>query len=279
MFGACLGAASTYVFMFVLIVCDALCKFISKQRLDLVMLKDTLVGACKGAMPVATATACASIIIGAFTATRLNLRLFTMLIELSGGSSLILLVLAAIGALILGIGLPATPVYILMAVMIAPALTRMGIAKLAAHLFVFYFGAMAPITPPVGTAFFVAAGLAKSDPMRTGLVAWYTALVAFLLPFIWVYQPAFLMEGPTLTIVLLVFTGLAGTVALAFGLEGYLLGKFGGLKRMSLIAAAVSRLCLSRSALLWALLQSLSLRYPSLQTEKRMALWLLTRNA
>ncbi len=232
-------AKSAVLAILVLILCDALRKLVSGQRLNLVLLKDTLVGACRGAMTVATATACAGIIIGAFTATGLNLRLSTMLIELSGGSTFILLILAAVGALILGMGLPATPVYILMAVMIAPALTRMGIPKLAAHLFVFYFGAMAPITPPVGTAFFVAAGLAKSDPMRTGLVAWYTALVAFLLPFIWVYQPAFLMDGPFLTIVWSVFTGLVGVIALAFGLEGYMLGKLGGLKRIILIAAAI----------------------------------------
>lgn len=232
-------AKSAFASIVVLLVTDALKECRRHRAFDFRKLVGTLAAACKSAIPIITATACAGIIIGAFTATGLNLRLSSVLIELSGGNLLLLLVFASVGALILGMGLPATPVYILMAVMIAPALTRMGIPKLPAHMFVFYFGAMAPITPPVGTAFFVAAGLAKSSPMRTGFVAWYIALVAFLLPFLWIYQPAFLLDGPVLTVLWTVATALMGTAALAFGLEGYLMGRLNPALRIILIVAAI----------------------------------------
>ena len=222
-----------------LVISDTLKCALNKQKISLKKIADTFVGACKGAIPIASATTCAGIIIGAFTATGLNLRLSGMLIQLAGGSTILLLVLAAIGALILGLGLPTTPVYILMAVMIAPALTKMGIEKLSAHLFLFYFGALAPITPPVGTAYFVAAGLARGKPTRTGVIALCTAAVAFLLPFVWIYQPAFLLTGTIPQILWSVFTGTVGTAALAFGLEGYLYKHINPTTRLILVTCAV----------------------------------------
>ena len=232
-------AKSALISISVLIAADVIRAAILKQSSNLKHIPEILIACCKSAIPIAAATACAGLIVGTFTATGLNLRLSSVLIDLSGGASLVLLLLSAVAAIILGMGLPATPVYILMAVMVAPTLTKMGIPKLAAHLFVFYFGAMAPITPPVGTAFYVAAGIAKSNSMKTGLVAWYTALVAFLLPFIWVYQPAFLLDGSAPEIILAIVTGVIGIAALSFGLEGYLFGKLGPAVRILIIFAAV----------------------------------------
>lgn len=232
-------AKSSFFSIVTLLVCDAVKARIENRKVDFSRIYDVVIAASKSAVSIAAVTACAGIIIGCFNATGLNLRLSTMLIEIAGGSKLILLLLAAVGALILGMGLPATPVYILMAVMIAPALTASGIPKLAAHMFVFYFGAMAPITPPVGTAFYVTAGIAKSAPMKTGFTAWYMALVAFLVPFVWVYEPAFLLIGTVPEIIWTVITCTIGTVALAFGLEGYMLCRVSLPLRVVLIAAAI----------------------------------------
>ena len=232
-------AKSSFFSIVTLFVCDAVKARIENRKVDFSRIYEVVIAASKSAVSIAAVTACAGIIIGCFNATGLNLRLSTMLIEIAGGSKLILLLLAAVGALILGMGLPATPVYILMAVMIAPALTASGIPKLAAHMFVFYFGAMAPITPPVGTAFYVTAGIAKSAPMKTGFTAWYMALVAFLVPFVWVYEPAFLLIGTVPEIIWTVITCTIGTVALAFGLEGYILGRVSLPLRVVLIAAAI----------------------------------------
>ena len=232
-------AKSSFFSIVTLLVCDSVKARIENRKVDFSRIYDVVIAASKSAVSIAAVTACAGIIIGCFNATGLNLRLSTMLIEIAGGSKLILLLLAAVGALILGMGLPATPVYILMAVMIAPALTASGIPKLAAHMFVFYFGAMAPITPPVGTAFYVTAGIAKSAPMKTGFTAWYMALVAFLVPFVWVYEPAFLLIGTVPEIIWTVITCTIGTVALAFGLEGYMLCRVSLPLRIVLIAAAI----------------------------------------
>ena len=232
-------AKSSFFSIVTLLVCDAVKARIENKKVDFSRIYDVVIAASKSAVSIAAVTACAGIIIGCFNATGLNLRLSTMLIEIAGGSKLILLLLAAVGALILGMGLPVTPVYILMAVMIAPALTASGIPKLAAHMFVFYFGAMAPITPPVGTAFYVTAGIAKSAPMKTGFTAWYMALVAFLVPFVWVYEPAFLLIGTVPEIIWTVITCTIGTVALAFGLEGYMLCRVSLPLRVVLIAAAI----------------------------------------
>lgn len=222
-----------------LLATDFLKKIFSGRSYDWRDLVRIFTAACKTAVPVTVSTTCAGIIIGAFNATGLNLRLSSILISLSAGKPLVLLALTMFCALILGMGLPATPVYILIATMVGPALTQMGIPKLAAHLFIFYFGSMASITPPVGTAFYISAGLAKADPMHTGFVAWYTALPAFILPYIWIYDPGFLLEGSWGSIIWSVITGVIAIVALAHGLEGYLLAKLGPIPQSLLVIAAL----------------------------------------
>lgn len=233
-------AKSSVISIAVLVLCDYARKLSAKEKHVFKPFYEALISSCKSAVTIASVTACAGLIIGCFNATGLNLRLSSMLIELSGGSTLALLILAAIGALILGMGLPATPAYILMAVMIAPALTSLGISKLAAHMFVFYYGAMAPITPPEGTAFYISANLAGAKPMKTGFMAMCTALVAFLLPFIWVYEPALLLDGAVVEVLVVIITTIIGTSALAFGLEGYLFGHLNAWKRILLILASVT---------------------------------------
>ena len=232
-------AKSAFYAILTLVVCDLFIHVVKKQPYDAGRYLAVFVNGCKNAIPVTASTTCAGIIIGAFNATGLNLRLSSILIEVSGNSLMILLLLTMVCTIVLGMGLPPTPVYILMAVMVAPTLVSFGIPKLAAHLFIFYFGSMASITPPVGTAFYVAAGLAKARPMRTGIVAWYTALPAFLLPYIWIYEPAFLLKATIPAIIWTIFTGVIGIVALSLGLEGYLRGKLNRPEQGCLLLASI----------------------------------------
>jgi TRAP transporter 4TM/12TM fusion protein len=180
------------------------------------------INSCKSSIVVAMSCACSGVIVGVFSSTGLNLRFSGLLVALAGGNMLILLILSMIGALILGMGMPSVSVYILMAIIVAPALVNMGITPLSAHMFLFYFGILAPITPPVGICFYAASSIANSKPMQTGFAAWRMALPGFILPFLFVYDPAIMMQGSPLEILWTLFYCLAGLVGMAFGLEGNL---------------------------------------------------------
>jgi len=193
----------------------------------------------KSCLPVVAACACAGVIVGVLNATSLTMRFSSILVQAASGSLPLLLVLAMIGCIVLGMGLPAISVYIITAVIVAPALIQLGVNSVAAHMFVFYFGIMAPITPPVGVAFYVAAGIAKANPMKTGFQAWLLALPGFILPFVFVYQPALLLQGSIATSLWTVFTCIIGIVALAAALEGYLFRKIPMAVRAILIVCAL----------------------------------------
>jgi len=222
-----------------LVIADWGRKLLTKQAIDIKIMIQIFEKGAKSALTLATVTACAGIIIGAFVATGLNLRFSTMLIELSGGYLPLLLILSAIGALILGMGLPTTPVYILLSVLVVPALTKMGVEPLAAHMFIFYFGVMAPITPPVGLAFYVAAGIAESKPIQTGLNSFLLSISGFLLPFVFVYDSGLLLQGTPLQIIWAIIYATIGTAALCAGVAGYLFGDLNVLKRGIVIIAAI----------------------------------------
>ena len=226
-----------------LLAADYAAKLLRREKLDLKCELDKLVSAfiraSKGAFAVACACACAGIIVGVFSATGLNLRFSNMLVDLAGGSQLLLLALAMIGAIILGMGLPSVSVYILMAIIVAPALVETGISVLSAHMFLFYFGSMAPITPPVGIAFYVAAGVADAKPMRTGLQAVRMALPGFILPYMFVYSPAIILQGSIWESALVALTCLVGLGALAVSLDGYYGARIPPAVRAVLFAAAI----------------------------------------
>jgi TRAP-type uncharacterized transport system fused permease subunit len=161
-----------------------------------------------------------------------------MLIELSGGNLLALLSLTMIASLILGMGLPTVACYIILAVLVAPALVKMGVAPMAAHLFIFYFGMLSNITPPVALAAYAAAGIAETDPFRTGYAATRLGLAGFILPFMFVYGPAMLMIGSLWEVVLAFISGIVGVCALAAGIQGYFWGRTNLLQRGALLVAA-----------------------------------------
>lgn len=223
-----------------LIAVDLIKKLITRTKIEWKIIFNIFTKAAKGALTIATATACAGIIVGVFTATGLNLRFSSLLVTLAGNSLFLLLILVMIGAVIMGMGLPTTPVYIILAVLMVPAMTKMGVLPIAAHMFVLYYGVMAAVTPPVGLAFYVASGIAEAPPMKTGLNASKIALIGFILPFIFVYNPGLLLQGPLLECLQVVGSTTLAVFAISFGLGGYCMGNIGIVKRILFGIAAVT---------------------------------------
>jgi TRAP transporter 4TM/12TM fusion protein len=175
-------------------------------------------------LEVAAACATAGIVIGILMLTGLATRLSAIMIGLAGGSLFILMVITMVISLILGMGLPTSAVYVVLATLVVPAMVEMGVDPLGAHMFVFYFGVLANVTPPVAIAAYAGAGLAGSNPTETGLIAFKIALAGFLLPFVWVYNPALLLQGDAIEIILATISAVVGIVALASAVQGYLPG-------------------------------------------------------
>lgn len=188
---------------------------------------------------VAAACASAGIVVGIVTLTGLGLRFASLVSSLSGDVILIALVLTMITSIILGMGLPTTAAYIVLAALGAPALTGMGVDLLAAHLFILYFGVMSGITPPIMLAVFAASGIAEANPWRTGFESLKIALVGFIIPFLFVYGNELLLVGSPEVIVLSALTAVVGVAALASGTQGYLLTDVNPVGRILLIAGAL----------------------------------------
>jgi TRAP transporter 4TM/12TM fusion protein len=191
-------------------------------------------------MLVAITLGVASIIVGCVQLTGLSYRLSMGLVALAGGNVWLLLVLTALSCIALGMGMTTSAVYVIMATLVAPALVSVGFIPLAAHFFVFYFGVAALITPPVCPASFVAAGIAQAPPMRTGIIATRLAIITFMAPFIFVFQPAFLWEGPGMEVLMVSLRILVATVVLAGGLGGYMFGPIKYTWRVPFLAIAVA---------------------------------------
>lgn len=178
--------------------------------------------AARAALPVIAACATAGIIVGVVSLTGIGLKLSSNLVDMAGGSTMIALVFTMLASLVLGMGIPTTANYIVQATMAAPALIKLGLAPMAAHLFVFYFGILADITPPVALAVYTGAAIARSDPWKTGIEAVKLALAAFLVPFIFAFSPSLVLVGATpLGVIQMVITSVTGMVALGAGVSGF----------------------------------------------------------
>jgi TRAP-type uncharacterized transport system fused permease subunit len=187
-----------------------------------------MVQGAKSALTVVAACACAGIITGVVTKTGVGLKMGSVLVGIANGNLLLTLMFTMITSLILGIGVPTTANYVITSTIAAPAILMIkdagGVAVvpiLAAHLFVFYFGIIADVTPPVCLAAVAAAGVAKSEPMKTGLQATRLAIAAFLIPYIFVMEPQLIMINPTIFVIVKIFTALIGVVCVSVALTGY----------------------------------------------------------
>jgi TRAP transporter 4TM/12TM fusion protein len=157
---------------------------------------ESLARSAKDMVPLIAAAACVGIVIGVVTLTGVGTKLPTRILDLAQGNLVSALILIMISSIVLGMGLPSSVCYLLMATLIGPVLSQLGVVPLAAHLFIFYFGMMSMVTPPVALAAYTAGSMAGASIMKTGFAAFRLALVGFTLPYMFVYRPQLLMLGP-----------------------------------------------------------------------------------
>ncbi|UCG66366.1 MAG: TRAP transporter fused permease subunit [Deltaproteobacteria bacterium] len=191
--------------------------------------------AARALLVPAVACASAGIIIGSLDSSGLGFRLSSILVDASGGSLFLLLVLTAIASFILGMGMTSIPCYLVLVILVAPALVHLGVVPIAAHLFVFYWGLISFLTPPVAVAAYVACGISGGHPMRTGFIAMRLGVVKYIVPFLFVYSPSLLLMGPIGKITIALITGIIGVTILSIGLEGFLLKPITVLERLLFI--------------------------------------------
>jgi TRAP transporter 4TM/12TM fusion protein len=193
-------------------------------------------------LEVAVVCAVAGIVIGVLTLTGLPF-IFTLFVDMLGThNKLLILVLTGIISLVLGMGMPTTAVYVMVALTLAPALIKLGIDPIAAHLFVFYYAMLSMITPPICIAAFAGAALANANPMRTGYTCMRLGVIAYLIPFIFVYDKLLLFDGPILLITLSAVTAAAGTLSIGIAMAGYFMRSIGWIKRVLLAAGGIGLL-------------------------------------
>jgi TRAP transporter 4TM/12TM fusion protein len=190
-------------------------------------------------VPVAMATAAAGIMIGVILQTGMAIRFTSFLVEFAGGQLFIALIITMIAAVILGTALPTTPAYIMLAALLIPALIKLDVPPLAAHMFAFYFGCLSAVTPPECLAVYAAASISRCSVWGAGWQAVKFAAAGFLVPYFFVYYPALLFQGTWGEIGLALVSGGIGVIALAAGLEGYFLRTATWFERGLFVAAAL----------------------------------------
>jgi len=211
-----------------------------ENRKDLIDYFSCLIVGCKDALPVILSCASAGIIVGVVGLTGIGASISSVVISVAGNSMFFALVLTMIAGIILGMGLPTAPMYVIMVALIVPSLIELGVPVHAAHMFVVYFAAITMITPPVALASFAAAGVARTNAMAVGWEGMRIGAVAYIIPFMFVYSPALLLQGTVSEIVIATITALVGTYALAIGLQGHFITKTSLIQRAMALAAAIN---------------------------------------
>lgn len=192
-----------------------------KSRLNPKKIVKSLQQAAQTMLVVIMACAAAGILIGVTNFSGLGTRFSAMIVKISGGNIYVALVMTMVAALILGMGMPTTAAYVVQVALIIPALITMGLPVHTAHFFVFYFSCISLITPPVAVTAYAAAGIAGSDPWKTGWTAFKLGFAAFIVPYMFVFGPSLLLVGSAWAVIITVITALIGVASLAISLEGY----------------------------------------------------------
>jgi TRAP transporter 4TM/12TM fusion protein len=193
-------------------------------------------------LEIAAITGLAGVVIGVLQLSGLGFTLTFTLLSLGESNAALLLILTAMVSIVLGMGMPTTAVYVLLAVLVAPGLAKLGILPIAAHMFIFYFGMLSMVTPPVCIASYAAATIGKTDPIRTGWEAMRLCAIAYVIPFLFVFSPSLLLIGSWHEVALSTVTAISGAILLGVGLVGYLFRPVGALKRALFILAATALL-------------------------------------
>jgi TRAP transporter 4TM/12TM fusion protein len=212
--------------------------FKKETRLGPSKLLEALANSGYNSVMVACAAVTAGVVIGVVLLTGMGTKITSLVLSVSAGSLMLALPIVMLASLIFGMGLPTLVCYVLLAATVAPSLVNLGIPLLSAHLFIFYFGMLSMVTPPVSFASYAGAAIAQANPMKTGWTAWTFALAGFLLPYMFVYDKSLLMMGTVLEIIPAVFTSLIGIICLGAGITGYLRRATTFYERILLFAAA-----------------------------------------
>jgi TRAP transporter 4TM/12TM fusion protein len=200
---------------------------------------EAFVDGARNVLGVATACACAGIVIGVVTLSGLGIVFTQFVVKLALDTLLVALILTMLAGIVLGMGMPTTPAYIIMTALLVPALIKLGVITPAAHMFAFYFAILSAITPPVALAVFAAAGLAKSDLWLSGWAAVKIGAAGFIIPFMFVYEPALLMIGDWPNIVWRFCAASVGILLFAAGLHGYFITRAVMWHRVVLVVAGL----------------------------------------
>ena len=237
------GLSANFAALFsiaVLLVIGFAKEWLTNKRLPFKEVFNALVKASKTTVSVTVACACAGIVIGIVSMTGIGIKFTSIVFKLSGGHLVLMLLLVMLACIIMGMGLPSTAAYIIAATVGVPSLTAAGIPELAANLFVFYFAIMSFITPPVAVAAYAAAGLADSSTSKTGWLAFMLGLPGFIIPFVYVYNPALLIvDTPVLDTVWIVILATFAVVLMSMAVIGWFKGKLNPVFRFAMAVAAV----------------------------------------
>ncbi|MCP3028346.1 TRAP transporter permease [Halobacillus sp. A5] len=222
------------------IVALVISTFIFKRKtIKWSFLLDALHTGAKGMLMVTVACGTAGIVVGIVNLTGIGITLTSLMIGIADSSFFLTLLIATVASIILGMGLPPTAAYILLGVLTAPALVEVGLPVIVAHMFVYYYTCLAPITPPVALASYTAAGIAGSNPMATSFTSLRIGLVGFIIPFMFVYGPALLFQGDGLDIILAFTTSLMGVILLSSATVGWMRRSLTLIERVIPLAASL----------------------------------------
>jgi TRAP transporter 4TM/12TM fusion protein len=229
---AVLGVSTPRAGFWAIVTCFLTSQLSKVTRMDYKKVAVALEKGAKGSLIVAACCASAGLITGVISLTGMGMRFSDVLVSLAGGNMIILLILTMLASLIMGLPLPPVSCYLILAVLAAPALIKSGVNPMAAHLFVFFFGALGNISPPVAPTSFAAAAIAETDPMKTTNLTFLYSLPSFLVPFLYVYSNELLLMGSWFGIVTTVLSSFVGLGCMAVTFHGYLLRPIGWPERI-----------------------------------------------
>ncbi len=233
------GYSAQRVALFVVIGTLIMGLFIDHKRYTV----KNMLGICKdtvgGMVSVSTACLLAGIITGCINITGLGLKIGAVITDVSGSSLLILGLLTAVVSIVLGMGLPTSACYIVLAILVAPAMIKLTVPVMAAHMFILYFGTISNLTPPVALAVFAATGISGGNMWRTGIQAMKMAAAGFIVPFVFLFDDSLLLNGEWLPVALALLTATVGCVILAFPLFGWAFKNLNWLERLLLLPCSI----------------------------------------
>ena len=207
-----------------------------KKRFTVKQIPKTFVKTGYSALSIVSGCACAGIVVAMVSRTGLGVVFGDAMINAAGGNLFLSLLFTAVACIILGMGLPTTSAYVIGASILAPALAKLGLSALTAHLFVFYFACLSAITPPVALAAYAGAGIAKCDPMTTAIQACKIGFAGFIVPFVFCYNGAMMLNGTLTAILMVCGTALVGCIGMSCGMQGWY---FSGQRKISMVMRVI----------------------------------------